>query len=214
MAACLRELAPVHRSSRIIGPDVPFRSLLGMTGRGASHTAVTRTPRSDSSAINCSSCAFSLSGSWRASFRYLRARDWSMATQLQRNRVWSSSAVTAFRSSEEQEPMFPVVRQSTEDPMIKKSTTIAIAVASTLLLPISGFAQGTGAGGTTAGGAASGSAIGTPNAGSAGAGTTGVSGIPAGPGSAGGTNNSVNDPSGIGNAAKVPPPATSPRGGR
>ena len=49
--------------------------------------------------------------------------------------------------------MFPVVRQSTEDPMIKKSTTIAIAVASALLLPISVFAQGTGAGGTTAGGA-------------------------------------------------------------
>ena len=93
--------------------------------------------------------------------------------------------------------------------MIKKSTTIAIAVASALLLPISVFAQGTGAGGTTAGGAASGGAIGTPNAGSAGAGTTGVSGVPAGPGSA-----SVNDPSGIGNAAKVPPPVTSPRGSR
>ena len=50
-----------------------------------------------------------------------------------------------------------------------------------------------------------------PNAGSAGAGTTGVSGIPAGPASVGGTNNSINDPSGIGNAAKIPPPATSPR---
>ena len=34
----------------------------------------------------------------------------------------------------------------------------------------------------------------------------GVSGIPRGPGSAGGLNNSVNDPSGIGNAARVPPP--------
>jgi hypothetical protein len=79
--------------------------------------------------------------------------------------------------------------------MIKKSTAIAIAVASALLAPVSVFAQGTGSGGTTAGGAASGSAIDTPNAGSAGAGTTGVSGIPAGPGSAGGTNNSVNDPS-------------------
>jgi hypothetical protein len=41
--------------------------------------------------------------------------------------------------------MFPVVRQSTEDPMIKKSTTIAIAVASALLAPVSVFAQGTGA---------------------------------------------------------------------
>jgi len=95
--------------------------------------------------------------------------------------------------------------------MIKKSTTIAIAVASALLLPVSAFARGTGAGGATAGGAASGNAVGTPNAGSAGAGTTGVSGIPAGPASVGGTNNSINDPSGIGNAAKIPPPATSPR---
>ena len=34
----------------------------------------------------------------------------------------------------------------------------------------------------------------------------GVSGIPRGPGSAGGLNNSVNDPSGIGNAARIPPP--------
>ena len=34
----------------------------------------------------------------------------------------------------------------------------------------------------------------------------GVSGIPRGPGNAGGLNNSLNDPSGIGNAAKIPPP--------
>jgi hypothetical protein len=34
----------------------------------------------------------------------------------------------------------------------------------------------------------------------------GVSGIPRGPGSAGGLNNSVNDPSGIGNAARISPP--------
>ena len=34
----------------------------------------------------------------------------------------------------------------------------------------------------------------------------GVSGIPHGPGSIGGVNNSINDPSGIGNAAKIPPP--------
>jgi hypothetical protein len=40
------------------------------------------------------------------------------------------------------------------------------------------------------------------------AGDAGVSGIPHGPGSAGGLNNSVNDPSGIGNAARIqsPPP--------
>lgn len=35
----------------------------------------------------------------------------------------------------------------------------------------------------------------------------GVSGIPRGPGNAGGLNNSLNDPSGAGNAAKVAPPA-------
>jgi hypothetical protein len=33
-----------------------------------------------------------------------------------------------------------------------------------------------------------------------------VSGIPGGPGSAGGLNNSLNDPSGIGNAARIQPP--------
>jgi hypothetical protein len=44
--------------------------------------------------------------------------------------------------------------------MIKKSTTIAIAVASALLLPLSAFARGTGAGGATAGGVASGNAVG------------------------------------------------------
>jgi hypothetical protein len=33
----------------------------------------------------------------------------------------------------------------------------------------------------------------------------GVSGIPHGPGSVGGVNNSINDPSGIGNAAKIAP---------
>jgi hypothetical protein len=43
------------------------------------------------------------------------------------------------------------------------------------------------------------------------AGDAGVSGIPHGPGSVGGVNNSVNDPSGIGNAARIqapPPPST------
>ncbi len=45
-----------------------------------------------------------------------------------------------------------------------------------------------------------------PAAGSAGAGSAAVSGVPIGPGSAGGTNNSVNDPSGIGNAARIPQP--------
>jgi hypothetical protein len=47
-----------------------------------------------------------------------------------------------------------------------------------------------------------------PLAGSAGAGSAAVSGVPNGPGSAGGVNNSVNDPSGVGNAGKIttPPP--------
>ena len=34
----------------------------------------------------------------------------------------------------------------------------------------------------------------------------GVSGIPHGPGSIGGINNSINDPSGLGNAARIAPP--------
>jgi hypothetical protein len=97
-----------------------------------------------------------------------------------------------------------------ELPMSKILPATALALA-TILAPVSSFAQNTGAG-TAAG---SGSAVGTPSAGSAGAGTTGVSGIPSGPGSVGGVNNSVNDPSGIGNASKVPPPpppSTSPTG--
>jgi hypothetical protein len=39
-----------------------------------------------------------------------------------------------------------------------------------------------------------------------GAGDAGVSGIPRGPGNVGGLNNSLNDPSGIGNAARIAPP--------
>jgi hypothetical protein len=91
-------------------------------------------------------------------------------------------------------------------PMSKKSNLIAIAAAAYLMLPIAALAQGAAgsAGGSTAG-ATSGSPTGTPSAGSAGTGTTGVSGVPAGPGNAGGNNNSVNDPSGVGNASKVPP---------
>jgi hypothetical protein len=102
-----------------------------------------------------------------------------------------------------------------EEPMSKKSKFFAIAAAASLMLPIAALAQG--AGGSARGsatGAASGSPTGTPSAGSAGAGTTGVSGVPAGPGNAGGNNNSVNDPSGVGNASKVPPlpkSSTSPK---
>jgi hypothetical protein len=95
--------------------------------------------------------------------------------------------------------------------MSKILPATAFALVTTLIAAGPSLAQNTGAG-TAAG---SGSAVGTPNAGSAGAGTTGVSGIPPGPGSIGGPNNTVNDPSGIGNAAKVPPPpppSTSPTG--
>jgi hypothetical protein len=88
-------------------------------------------------------------------------------------------------------------------------TTLALAAAIGLTGASSSFAQSTGAP------AGSGSAAVTPNAGSAGTGTTGVSGIPSGPGNVGGSNNSVYDPSGSGNAARVappPPPSTSPTG--
>jgi hypothetical protein len=78
---------------------------------------------------------------------------------------------------------------------------VALALVAVLIAPASSFAQG----------ATSGSPAGTPNAGSAGAGTTGVSGIPPGPGSVGGNNNSINDPSGVGNASRVPPPNTTGR---
>ena len=60
-----------------------------------------------------------------------------------------------------------------------KSTFLALALAACLAAPVKSLAQ-----------------------------DAGVSGIPHGPGSAGGLNNSVNDPSGIGNAARIqsPPP--------
>ena len=73
--------------------------------------------------------------------------------------------------------------------MFGKSVFCALALGGSLIVPATSFAQ---------------SALGTPPAGSAGAGSAGVSGIPIGPGSAGGTNNSVYDPSGIGNASRTP----------
>ena len=63
--------------------------------------------------------------------------------------------------------------------MFGKSCFFALALAGCLAAPASCFAQ---------------------------AGDAGVSGIPRGPGSAGGLNNAVNDPSGIGNAARIPAP--------
>jgi PPE-repeat protein len=83
----------------------------------------------------------------------------------------------------------------------------------------SGGGAGGGGGGSSAGGASAGtsgtgatsgptagspSAAGTPSAGSAGAGSQAVSGAPSGPANLGGNNNSINDPSGAGNATKVP----------
>jgi hypothetical protein len=83
------------------------------------------------------------------------------------------------------------------------AVTLIIAL---IIAPASSFAQtatGSGNGATTSGNPAV-----TPNAGTVGAGSTGVSGIPPGPGNAGGNNNSVYDPSGIGNASRIPPPNT------
>src|SRR6266404_9115057 len=64
--------------------------------------------------------------------------------------------------------------------MFGKSAFFALALAASLVAPMKSLAQI--------------------------AGDAGVSGIPHGPGSAGGLNNSVNDPSGIGNAARIQPP--------
>ena len=93
---------------------------------------------------------------------------------------------------------------------------VRLLMAAVVIYPLAAFAQGSGggsggsAGGASAGGAASGatagtgSAAGSPNAGSAGAGTSGISGVPSGPANVGGLNNSLNDPSGAGNSAKIP----------
>src|SRR3954451_22191856 len=64
--------------------------------------------------------------------------------------------------------------------MLRKSAFVAVTLLGLSAVPAPLFAQG--------------------------AGDAGVSGIPRGPGSVGGLNNSLNDPSGIGNAAKIPPP--------
>jgi hypothetical protein len=63
--------------------------------------------------------------------------------------------------------------------MFGKSAFLALAFVTSLMAPVTSLAQG--------------------------AADAGVSGIPHGPGSIGGVNNSVNDPSGIGNAAKIQP---------
>jgi hypothetical protein len=63
--------------------------------------------------------------------------------------------------------------------MFSNSAFLALAFVTSLMAPVTSLAQG--------------------------AADAGVSGIPRGPGSIGGVNNSVNDPSGIGNAAKIQP---------
>lgn len=111
-------------------------------------------------------------------------------------------------------------RALTKVTTMQNSSLRNVAMVIALMCPLAAYGQSSGgAGGGSAGGAASGpstgtgSAAGSPNAGSAGAGTAGVSGVPSGPASAGGLNNSANDPSGAGNAAKATtPPGTNSAG--
>ena len=84
--------------------------------------------------------------------------------------------------------------------MSNTSVKVAIALFIFLTPPAASFARG-GHGGGHAGFAAMG-AFARP-AGSAGMGNVPISGIPRGPGNAGGINNSTVDPSGIGNAARM-----------
>jgi hypothetical protein len=84
--------------------------------------------------------------------------------------------------------------------MSNTSVKVAIALFMVLTPPAASFARG-GHGGGHAGFVAMG-AFSRP-AGSAGMGNVPISGIPRGPGNAGGINNSTVDPSGIGNAARM-----------
>jgi hypothetical protein len=89
--------------------------------------------------------------------------------------------------------------------MIRTSVTAAITAMAILAIPTVSFAQSSGGGGAGGGGSAGGGATaGSPSAGSAGAGTAATSGVPPGPANPGGLNNSVNDPSGAGKAARLP----------
>ena len=86
--------------------------------------------------------------------------------------------------------------------MSNRTMKIAVALCIVLTPPAASFARGGGGhGGGHAGFAAMG-AFSRP-AGSAGTGNVPISGIPRGPGNAGGINNSTVDPSGIGNAARI-----------
>jgi hypothetical protein len=87
-----------------------------------------------------------------------------------------------------------------------RALIVPIAAIAILFTPAIVSAQSSGASGSASGpSAGSSSAVGSPSAGSAGAGTAGVNGIPPGPGSGTGINNSVNDPSGVGNSSKLNP---------
>src|SRR6202021_1293058 len=86
--------------------------------------------------------------------------------------------------------------------MSNRAMKIAVALSIVLTPPAASFARGGGGhGGGHAGFAAMG-AFARP-AGSAGTGNVPISGIPRGPGNAGGINNATVDPSGIGNAARM-----------
>jgi hypothetical protein len=85
--------------------------------------------------------------------------------------------------------------------MSNTSVKVAIALFMVLTPPAASFARGGGHGGGHAGFAAMG-AFARP-AGSAGTGNVPISGIPRGPGNAGGINNATVDPSGVGNAARM-----------
>ncbi len=85
--------------------------------------------------------------------------------------------------------------------MSNTSVKVAIALFMVLTPPAASFARGGGHGGGHAGFAAMGAF--SRSAGSAGTGNVPISGIPRGPGNAGGINNSTVDPSGIGNAARM-----------
>src|SRR5713226_9487335 len=69
-----------RRRSGYLAPASDISTFL--YGRAESHSVVTKTPRSASSASSRSNSAFSLSGSLSANLRYLAARSWLMATHL------------------------------------------------------------------------------------------------------------------------------------
>jgi len=84
--------------------------------------------------------------------------------------------------------------------MSNRAMKIAVALSIVLTPPAASFARGGGGHGGGLGGVARGFAR---AAGSAGTGNVPISGIPRGPGNAGGLNNAAVDPSGVGNASRI-----------